>query len=89
MYLIINWWVSDICILNEALCQNVFQGKIKVGSKASEGIDMTSRVMANRQREQAFFFQVLYIGCQQKVRPRLKVTLPTSKDQDYRYVFPP
>jgi hypothetical protein len=38
-------------------------------------------VKASRQRIKAFFFLALYIGCHQKVRPRSKVGLPTSKDQ--------
>jgi hypothetical protein len=49
----------------------------EVGSKASEGMDLLAR--ASRQREQAFFFHVLYIGCEQKVWPGLKVDLPTAK----------
>jgi hypothetical protein len=50
----------------------------EVGSNASEGVGFPSRT--SRQREQAFFFLVLYIGCQKKMRTKLKVNLPTSED---------
>lgn len=55
----------------------------EVDSDASEGMDLVvrARVETSRQREQASFC-VLYIGCGQKVWPRLKVDLPTLEDPD-------
>ena len=52
----------------------------EVGFNASEGVDFPVRARASRQREQASFFHVLYLGCHRKVWPGLKVALPASKD---------
>ena len=42
----------------------------------------------NAGKEQVSVFYALCIGCQQKMWPRLEVTLPTSHDLDYMCVFP-
>jgi hypothetical protein len=57
---------------------SILQNPEKVGFDASEGMDLP----ASKQREQASFFNVLYICCHQKVGPRLQVDLPSSKDPD-------
>jgi hypothetical protein len=51
----------------------------EVVSNAREGMNLLMRARASRQREQDSFFQVLYMGCRQKVWLRLKVYLPTPK----------
>ena len=50
-------------------------------NNASEAKDLLSRAGGSRQKEPAFFFHVLYVGCQQKY-PRLEVGRLTSKDLD-------
>ena len=50
------------------------------GYNGSEGVDFPVR--ASRQREKLSFSHVLNIGYHQKVWPRLKVDLLTSKDLD-------
>jgi hypothetical protein len=61
-----------------SICQN----HEEVGFNDSEGTDLSARVRANRQREQASFSHVSYIDCHQKVWPRLKVSFSTLKDVD-------
>lgn len=52
----------------------------KVGFKEERmSFDVESK---GKQREQAYSFHALYISWQQRVWPRLKVDLPTSKDPD-------
>lgn len=48
-------------------------------NNASEEMDLLLRVGGSRHKEQAFFFHVRYVGCQQKY-PRLEVGRLTSKD---------
>lgn len=54
----------------------------EVISNASEVVDLLSRVRASRQRREAAFYHVLYIGCQKKVWSVLMVDLPSWKDLD-------
>lgn len=49
-------------------------------SNASEGMELSGREKGSRQAEQASLLHVLYIGCPQKVWPRLKMNLPISND---------
>jgi hypothetical protein len=49
----------------------------QAGSNGSEGMDLTARGRASRQRKQASVCQILYIGYQQKASLGLKVDLPT------------
>lgn len=46
---------------------SIHQNFKEVDSVASEGMNLPGRVRASRQREQASFFHVLYVGIQQKV----------------------
>jgi hypothetical protein len=39
----------------------------EVGFNFSEGMNLAARARAGRQRKQASFFHVLYLGCHQKV----------------------
>jgi hypothetical protein len=62
------------------LVSSICQNPEEVSFNASKGTGLPVRLRARRQREQASFINILYIGCQQKVWPRLKVDLPTSND---------
>jgi hypothetical protein len=76
---------SSSCSVHEAMSHFAFHTlwePVEVGCNISEGIDLVARVGGSTQRIQTSFFHVIYIGCQQKVWPRLKVDLPTSKDPD-------
>jgi hypothetical protein len=50
---------------------SIHENSEEVGANASED---------HNARANTHFFHVLYIGCYQKVWPRLKVELSTSKD---------
>jgi hypothetical protein len=50
----------------------------EIGLNASKEMDLL--VKGNGQGQQAFFFHVISVGCQQKAWARLKIDLPTSKD---------
>jgi hypothetical protein len=58
------------------------QSPEEVGSNVSEGIDLLGRAKASRQKARVSFFHDLYIGLQQKVRPRSRVGLPRSNGLD-------
>jgi hypothetical protein len=52
----------------------------EVGSSANEGMSLSES--ESKQAKRASSFHGFNIGSQQKVWPRLKVGLPTSKDLD-------
>jgi hypothetical protein len=70
------------CSVQEAECLRLSSFSIyqnpKEGSNASEGVKLLVTEGTSRQRVAIFW--VPYTGSQQKVWPRLKVNLPTSKD---------
>jgi hypothetical protein len=49
--------------LDAQLVFSMSQSLEKVGSIASEGIDLPVIARASKQRQQAYFFHVSYIGC--------------------------
>lgn len=56
------------------------QNPEEVGTSASEGMNLTKRMRASRQRAIAFLFHVLYIDCHQEVGARFKANTFTLND---------
>jgi hypothetical protein len=58
--------------------KKIFNKKKEVGPNVHEGIDLLARVRGSS-LERVSFLHVFYIGCQQKVCPRFKMFLRSSK----------
>ena len=80
---------SSSCSVHEAGCLSWSSVFVKGCSNASEEMDSAAKAKASRPRASASSCRVLCIGCHQKVWPRLKMDLPTSKDLDEKCIFPP
>lgn len=52
----------------------------EAGSNAGEGVDLVGRQEQTGKEKETFLVHVFYINYVQKVWPRLKIDLPTSKD---------
>lgn len=71
---------SNSCSIHQAGCPSWSPADTGI-CDGSEGMDLPEKVRASRQRVQAFFFYVLYVGRQQKMGPRVKV-ISHLKDLD-------
>lgn len=69
----VQWLFSPRCRMSQYTPK-------EVSSNTSEGVELPSRVRASRQRGEAAFFHILYIGCQKKVCSVLMVDLPKDLD---------
>jgi hypothetical protein len=67
---------------------SIYKNPKEVSSDASEGMDLPAKIRASRQKANASFFHALYLGCQQKMWPRLKMDLPASKKSRLEVYLP-
>jgi hypothetical protein len=84
-----NLVVVQLARLMSQLVYRIHWNPKEVGSNVSEGMHLSSRPRAKRHRTNVSFSLVLYIGCHEKVWPRLKVSLLSSSNRDLRWVFLP
>ena len=73
--------------MESQLLYNICWNPKEVGYNASEGMDFPVRTRASTWRA-SFLLPCPYTGCHKKVRLRLKVNLPISKDLELKVDLP-